>query len=58
MSNPHIGSDFDSFLAEEGILAEVTETAGERVSFGPRCWWCANLLMGRTQCCDPKSKLD
>ena len=31
MSNKHSGSDFDDFLREEGILAEVTETATKRV---------------------------
>ena len=30
--NPHIGSDFDEFLAEDGILEEVTETAVTRVA--------------------------
>ena len=30
-NNPHIGSNFDDFLAEEGILAEVEATAIKRV---------------------------
>lgn len=30
-SNPHAGSSFDDFLAEEGILEEVTEVATKRV---------------------------
>jgi hypothetical protein len=30
--NNHIGSDFDDFLREEGILAKVETAAGERVS--------------------------
>ena len=29
--NPHIGSDFDAFLAEEGILSEVEIAAAKRV---------------------------
>ena len=29
--NPHIGSGFDDFLAEEGILEEVTAIATKRV---------------------------
>ena len=29
--NHHIGSDFDDFLAEEGILAEVEVAAAKRV---------------------------
>jgi len=29
--NHHIGSDFDDFLAEEGILAEVEIAAAKRV---------------------------
>lgn len=31
MANKHIGSDFDDFLREEGILAEVEATAMKRV---------------------------
>lgn len=31
MVNKHIGSDFDEFLEEEGILAEVEATAIKRV---------------------------
>lgn len=31
MTNPHVGSDFDDFLQEEGILEEVTATAIKRV---------------------------
>lgn len=31
MSNKHIGSNFDDFLAEEGILNEVTAVAVKRV---------------------------
>jgi antitoxin HicB len=31
MSNKHIGSDFDSFLEEEGILAETEAAAVKRV---------------------------
>lgn len=31
MTNKHIGSDFDDFLQEEGILAEVEATAIKRV---------------------------
>jgi DNA-binding Xre family transcriptional regulator len=30
-SNPHIGSDFDSFLREEGIYEEVEATALKKV---------------------------
>jgi hypothetical protein len=29
--NPHLGSKFDDFLAEEGLLEEVTATAMKRV---------------------------
>jgi len=29
--NPHRGSSFDSFLADEGILEPCTETAKQRV---------------------------
>ena len=29
--NPHIGSDFDDFLAKEAILEEVTAVAAKRV---------------------------
>jgi DNA-binding Xre family transcriptional regulator len=29
--NPHVGSDFDDFLAEEGILAAVESVAIKRV---------------------------
>jgi hypothetical protein len=29
--NPYIGNDFDEFLAEEGILAEVEIAAAKRV---------------------------
>jgi hypothetical protein len=29
--HPHIGSDFDEFLAEEGILTEVEIAAAKRV---------------------------
>lgn len=29
--NPHIGSDFDDFLAEEGLLEEVSALAIKRV---------------------------
>jgi antitoxin HicB len=29
--NPHVGSDFDEFLAEEGILTEVEIAAAKRV---------------------------
>lgn len=31
MTNKHIGSDFDDFLEEEGLLAEVEATAVKRV---------------------------
>lgn len=31
MSNPHVGSDFDDFLAEEGMLEEATAVAVKRV---------------------------
>ena len=31
MANPHIGSDFDTFLQEEGIREEVTAAAIKRV---------------------------
>ncbi|MBF0448188.1 MAG: XRE family transcriptional regulator [Magnetococcales bacterium] len=31
MSNPHIGSDFDDFLEEEGILGDVESVAIKRV---------------------------
>lgn len=31
MVNPHIGSDFDTFLQEEGIREEVTAEAIKRV---------------------------
>ncbi|MEM9293573.1 MAG: Fis family transcriptional regulator [Acidobacteriota bacterium] len=31
MANPHLGSDFDDFLAEEGILEEATAVATKRV---------------------------
>lgn len=29
--NPHVGSDFDEFLEEEGILAEVEIAAAKRI---------------------------
>lgn len=31
MGNKHIGSNFDDFLAEEGLLDDVTATAMKRV---------------------------
>jgi antitoxin HicB len=31
MTNKHIGSDFDDFLREEGVLAEVEVAALKRV---------------------------
>ncbi len=31
MNNQHLGSDFDEFLADEGLLAEVEITAIKRV---------------------------
>jgi DNA-binding Xre family transcriptional regulator len=31
MTNKHMGSDFDDFLEEEGLLAEVEATAVKRV---------------------------
>ncbi len=31
MKNKHIGSDFDDFLKEEGLLAEVEATAAKRI---------------------------
>ena len=31
MANKHIGGNFDDFLAEEGILEEVTATALKRI---------------------------
>ncbi len=31
MTNPHVGSDFDEFLDEEGIREEVTAAALKRV---------------------------
>jgi antitoxin HicB len=31
MSNKHRGGDFDAFLKEEGLLAEVSETATKRL---------------------------
>jgi DNA-binding Xre family transcriptional regulator len=31
MTNPHIGSSFDDFLVEEGILAEVEAVAIKRI---------------------------
>jgi len=31
MGNKHIGSNFDDFLAEEGLLEDVTATAMKRV---------------------------
>lgn len=31
MKNPHLGSDFDDFLEEEGILEEVNAAAVKRV---------------------------
>jgi len=30
-TNPHLGSDFDDFLAEEGLLADVESVAIKRV---------------------------
>jgi hypothetical protein len=30
-TNPHVGSSFESFLEEEGILEECTQAAIERV---------------------------
>jgi hypothetical protein len=34
--NPHIGSDFDEFLAEEGILTEVEIAAAKTSDRLPR----------------------
>jgi antitoxin HicB len=31
MNNPHIGSDFDSFLEEEGVLSDAEAVAVKRV---------------------------
>lgn len=31
MNNPHIGSDFDAFLEEEGMLSDATAVAVKRV---------------------------
>lgn len=31
MTNPHIGSDFDDFLSEQGLLEEVSATTLKRV---------------------------
>jgi len=31
VTNPHVGSDFEEFLAEEGLLVAATEQAIERV---------------------------
>jgi hypothetical protein len=31
MANQHVGGNFDDFLAEEGMLEEVTATAMKRV---------------------------
>ena len=31
MTNPHIGSSFDDFLVEEGLLAEVETVAIKRI---------------------------
>jgi len=31
MNNPHVGSDFDDFLTEEGMLEEATAVAVKRV---------------------------
>jgi predicted XRE-type DNA-binding protein len=31
MTNPHVGSSFDDFLAEEGILEEVEAVAIKRI---------------------------
>ena len=31
MSNPHIGSSFEDFLRDEGLLEEVNEVAARRV---------------------------
>lgn len=31
MKNPHLGSDFDEFLNEKGLLAEIEATAAKRV---------------------------
>jgi hypothetical protein len=33
-NNCHLGSDFDDFLEQEGILNEVTEIALKRVLLG------------------------
>jgi antitoxin HicB len=38
--NPHLGSKFDDFLAEEGLLEEVTATAMKRVL----AWQIAQLM--------------
>ncbi len=40
MVNPHIGSDFDEFLQEEGIFEEVTAAALKRVIS-----WQLNMVM-------------
>jgi antitoxin HicB len=31
MNNPHVGSDFDTFLEEEGMLSDATAVAVKRV---------------------------
>jgi antitoxin HicB len=43
MSNPHIGSDFDEFLQEEGIREEVTAAAIKRVI----AWQLDNMMKSR-----------
>ncbi|RJP42898.1 MAG: Fis family transcriptional regulator [Desulfobacteraceae bacterium] len=43
MANPHIGSDFDTFLQEEGIREEVTAAAIKRVI----AWQLENLMKSR-----------
>jgi len=40
MVNPHIGSDFDDFLKDEGIHEEVTASAIKRVI----AWQLFNLM--------------
>ena len=42
IKNPHIGSDFDAFLTEEGLLADVETIALKRVV----AWRIEQLMIG------------
>lgn len=48
-------TEFDAVAEAEANAKRIRETM---VSYGPRCWWCANLLNGKLVCCKPEDRLD